>query len=230
MDIVDTSLCIMNVIEEQTELFDLFGEKGTCVVCQEDFQDGERVRALTKCQHMFHMTCIDPWLLQKSDCPLCRSTIVASPQTIYQNIRSLYTELQTNPFNAQRGILTEVLSQMEIIMNSVQPVELNLQRYFITYCLIQGILKKFPKAVQYNENITEIRTMTTNFHLNGVRRYPIDFDTHASLMRSKYIMLSEIRQRLPWQGTTRSLHKHHAIVTIHNELALNVGLQAIWQA
>jgi hypothetical protein len=220
----------MNVIEEQTELFDLFGEKGTCVVCQEDFQDGERVRALTKCQHMFHMTCIDPWLLQKSECPLCRSTILGSPQTIYQNIRNLYAELQLNPLSVPRGLLTEVLSQMEIIMNSVQPVELGLQRYFITYCLIQGILKKFPKAPQYNEKITEIRTRATNFHLNNIRPYPIDFDSHASLMRSKYRMLSEIRQRMPWQGSTRSLHRQQTIVTVHNELALITGLGAIWQA
>ena len=115
-------------------------------------------------------------------------------------------------------------------MNSVQPVELNLQRYFITYCLIQGILKKFPKALQYNENITEIRIRATNFNLNNIRSYPIDFDSHASLERSKYRMLSEIRQRMPWQGSTRSLHRQHVIVTIRNELALNVGLQAIWQA
>ena len=222
----------MNVIEDQTELFDLFGESGTCVVCQEDFNDGDRIRSLNKCKHMFHMKCIDPWLIQKSECPLCRTAIYASPQTIYQTIRSLYTELQTNSQThvLNPALLTEVLSQMEIIMNSVLPVELNLQRYFITYSLIVGILKKFPKATEYNRNNAMIRAITTNFHLNDIRPYPIEFDTHTSLVRSKDRMLNEIRQRMPWQGTSRNLHKQHQLRSIHNQFVIHTALEPIWRA
>lgn len=220
----------MNVIEDQTELFDLFGESGTCVVCQEDFSDGERVRTINKCKHMFHMNCIDPWLLQKSECPLCRAPIYASPQTIYKTIRSLYTELQLNrQTNTNPTLLAEVLSQMENIMNSVQPIEADLQRYVITYSLIVGILRKFPRALDYNQQSATIRGIITNFHLNDVRPYPIDFDTHSSLKRSKNRMLSEIREKMPWQGTTHNLHKQHQLRLIHNQLALNTVLEPIWR-
>jgi len=43
-----------------------------CSICTEDFLVGEDVRVLP-CDHKFHPTCIDPWLINVSGtCPLCR--------------------------------------------------------------------------------------------------------------------------------------------------------------
>ncbi|KAK5661512.1 hypothetical protein OQA88_11416 [Cercophora sp. LCS_1] len=43
-----------------------------CSICTEDFTVGEDVRVLP-CDHKFHPTCIDPWLINVSGtCPLCR--------------------------------------------------------------------------------------------------------------------------------------------------------------
>lgn len=56
------------------------GEKlidGTdCSVCLNEFRDGETLRLLPKCNHAFHLPCIDTWLRSHTTCPLCRAAIV----------------------------------------------------------------------------------------------------------------------------------------------------------
>ncbi|KAJ3692169.1 hypothetical protein LUZ60_012519 [Juncus effusus] len=46
-----------------------------CSVCMNLVQEGEKVRQLTDCKHLFHPECIDMWLYSHSTCPLCRSTV-----------------------------------------------------------------------------------------------------------------------------------------------------------
>ncbi|KAM7516094.1 hypothetical protein LguiA_005677 [Lonicera macranthoides] len=48
------------------------GERVCCSVCLQDFQLGETVRSLPHCHHMFHLPCIDKWLVRHGSCPLCR--------------------------------------------------------------------------------------------------------------------------------------------------------------
>ncbi|XP_074556643.1 NEP1-interacting protein-like 1 [Curcuma longa] len=51
------------------------GDKFCCSVCLQDFQFDETVRSLPHCQHLFHLPCIDSWLVRHGSCPLCRRDI-----------------------------------------------------------------------------------------------------------------------------------------------------------
>ncbi|VDP04824.1 unnamed protein product [Soboliphyme baturini] len=42
-----------------------------CPVCIEPYHPGDAVRVLI-CKHVFHKTCVDPWLLQHRTCPMCK--------------------------------------------------------------------------------------------------------------------------------------------------------------
>ncbi|XP_062167965.1 RING-H2 finger protein ATL51-like [Alnus glutinosa] len=48
-------------------------EVETCTVCLCEFKEGEEVRVLPECLHLFHVTCVDTWLISYSTCPICRA-------------------------------------------------------------------------------------------------------------------------------------------------------------
>ncbi|CAN1277197.1 RING-H2 finger protein ATL74 [Linum perenne] len=48
-----------------------------CSICLGEFLDGERIRVLPKCNHEFHVWCIDKWLALHATCPNCRRRSVA---------------------------------------------------------------------------------------------------------------------------------------------------------
>lgn len=104
----------MAALDAKTELFDLFGEEGTCTICQDDLREGERVRAVRACQHTFHATCLDPWLLSKGTCPMCRGEVIRVDQSAEvirdsnSTLQALYSALQGNRSQALNAILNQV--------------------------------------------------------------------------------------------------------------------------
>jgi hypothetical protein len=47
-----------------------------CAICLDQLRDGDQIRELW-CNHYFHVDCIDPWLLNKQSCPLCKDDVLA---------------------------------------------------------------------------------------------------------------------------------------------------------
>ncbi|KAJ1394381.1 Zinc finger, RING-type [Sesbania bispinosa] len=48
---------------------------GECPVCLSAYADGENLRQLSCCKHSFHADCINLWLGNHSNCPICRATV-----------------------------------------------------------------------------------------------------------------------------------------------------------
>ncbi|XP_066160408.1 NEP1-interacting protein 1 isoform X5 [Oryza sativa Japonica Group] len=48
---------------------------GACPICLHDFKAGEIARRLPACCHIFHLGCIDNWLLWHALCPMCRRPV-----------------------------------------------------------------------------------------------------------------------------------------------------------
>eukprot|EP00808_Paulinella_micropora_P011440 g6123.t1 len=49
----------------------------TCSICLEPRAKGERIRALP-CMHAFHADCVDKWLREKAECPVCKYNLLES--------------------------------------------------------------------------------------------------------------------------------------------------------
>ncbi|KDP40315.1 hypothetical protein JCGZ_02313 [Jatropha curcas] len=52
-----------------------------CAVCLNEFQEDEKLRIIPNCSHVFHIDCIDIWLQNNANCPLCRNSISSNPAT-----------------------------------------------------------------------------------------------------------------------------------------------------
>ena len=193
----------MDSIEEATELYDLFGESIFCAVCQEDVGEGERVRTIRQCQHGFHSSCVDRWLIKESSCPVCRRTVIKQ--------RANYTA-QTYP-----GFILAESDQND------------LQRYILAYCLADGILRKFKKAEPFRENSTNIRATLANFHLETVRPFPLDSCTRNSLFRSRNKMRGEIIRRLSLDENARAFNRIPVIGSLYRRISVAEGnIRSLW--
>ncbi|CAN0921316.1 RING-H2 finger protein ATL80 [Linum grandiflorum] len=61
-------------------------EDGGCVICLEEWEEGDECRVLPECNHVYHKVCVDGWLLtggedrhdQYRRCPICRSFVFNS--------------------------------------------------------------------------------------------------------------------------------------------------------
>ena len=64
---------ILNNLPE-TEIDDvtkLDPEKRNCVICLEDFKNGDKATVLP-CIHLFHTSCVQSWLKTQNSCPICK--------------------------------------------------------------------------------------------------------------------------------------------------------------
>ncbi|XP_058764013.1 RING-H2 finger protein ATL33-like [Vicia villosa] len=72
---------------------------GECPVCLSVFADGEEVRELSVCKHSFHSACIDLWLSNHSNCPICR-TIVTDAAAVKSSGNGRDGDVQPGPGDA----------------------------------------------------------------------------------------------------------------------------------
>ncbi|CAL4961341.1 unnamed protein product [Urochloa decumbens] len=71
------------------------GEPGAeCAICLGAVQEGEVVRALPACGHVFHVPCVDTWLASSSSCPVCRAEVEPPAQEEGAAARLVLEKLQ----------------------------------------------------------------------------------------------------------------------------------------
>ncbi|KAG8287564.1 E3 ubiquitin-protein ligase RNF126-like [Homalodisca vitripennis] len=77
-----------------------------CTVCCEDFQVREPV-SLLECAHVFHPSCIHPWLQLNTTCPVCRHDLQASenPQVSGEEGEQ-DVEMSTSDSSSDDGLFT----------------------------------------------------------------------------------------------------------------------------
>ncbi|KAF3451945.1 hypothetical protein FNV43_RR08041 [Rhamnella rubrinervis] len=82
-----------------------FKEGLECAVCLSELAQGEKARLLPKCNHGFHVDCIDMWFQSHATCPLCRNAV--APESS-DSASSAFSESDESPEeNLASGYSTE---------------------------------------------------------------------------------------------------------------------------
>ncbi|XP_077199653.1 E3 ubiquitin-protein ligase RNF149 isoform X2 [Paroedura picta] len=63
----------LHIVKHEDKGLDVDAEN--CAVCIENYKAKDAVRILP-CKHIFHKTCIDPWLLDHRTCPMCKLDVI----------------------------------------------------------------------------------------------------------------------------------------------------------
>jgi len=53
-----------------------------CVICFQDFRDGNEIGWSVECPHYFHRHCIRSWLMKNPECPCCRRNFLNNGLTV----------------------------------------------------------------------------------------------------------------------------------------------------
>ncbi|KAK8480533.1 hypothetical protein V6N13_031458 [Hibiscus sabdariffa] len=87
-----------------------------CSVCLSEFMEDESLRLLPKCNHAFHVPCIDTWLKSHSSCPLCRANISSTADAAAVSVT-----VHEGPRNV--GVSAVVYQQRNEAVSVVQDLE-----------------------------------------------------------------------------------------------------------
>ncbi|KAK4366881.1 hypothetical protein RND71_014761 [Anisodus tanguticus] len=88
-----------------------------CVICLSEFGVGEKVKVLPKCNHGFHVRCIDKWLNYHSSCPTCRNCLIETCQKIINGDTSVTTTAISSAVVHETIIRIEPLQREDVISN-----------------------------------------------------------------------------------------------------------------
>ncbi|CAN0865386.1 RING-H2 finger protein ATL78 [Linum grandiflorum] len=97
-----------------------------CVICLSEFAAGDKVKILPKCNHGFHVRCIDKWLGSHSSCPTCRHCLIDTCRKIVAGDTPVpVTEVSGGPSSSSSNgnEMTSTLTPAEGVVITMPPME-----------------------------------------------------------------------------------------------------------
>ncbi|KAF8401866.1 hypothetical protein HHK36_012813 [Tetracentron sinense] len=177
-----------------------------CAVCLNEFQEEEKLRVLPNCTHAFHIDCIDIWLQNNANCPLCRSSISSTarfPNDLIVAPRSSPQDLQ--PFNENLIAGDEDYVVIELREESggdrqrergnsgeISVPSISLSPRKLDQRLGNKKLRKFHHVSSMGDECIDVRAKDDQFSIQPIRR---SFSMDSSADPQLYLSVQEIIQQ-----------------------------------
>lgn len=130
----------------------------TCVICHEAMEPYHEVVKPTKCDHTFHAICINIWLANYRNCPLCRRRISLATQMPWRTL-----------FKTALLISTEMA----------------IERAAYTYNFLSLMLRRFTTAAQWDEARDIIIIASEKFEIGTIKLPFLDLSNRTVAKREK---------------------------------------------
>ncbi|OIT20706.1 PREDICTED: RING-H2 finger protein ATL16-like [Nicotiana attenuata] len=161
-----------------------------CAVCLNEFQENEKLRVIPNCAHIFHIDCIDVWLQNNANCPLCRNSISSTITNLFPldpiiDPSSTPQDPNLDNFRDEDYVVIEISNTNQIPTNPslVRNQErLNSRR--------KG--KKFSHVTSMGDECINIRNKDDEFAIQPIRR---SFSMDSATDRQLYVAVQEIIQQ-----------------------------------
>ncbi|KAE8667983.1 RING-H2 finger protein ATL1 [Hibiscus syriacus] len=196
--------------------FDKESKEGSlceCAVCLNEFEVDEKLRMIPNCSHVFHIDCIDVWLQNNANCPLCRTSIsshgrfqadpVVAPSSTPQDSNP-YTEtiingdedfvvIEIGNNNPSRSTHQTLLGAQERLNLENSAAELSIRSispppWKSDQRLLTKRARKFYKGTSMGDECIDIRDKDEQFAIQPIRR-SISMDSSAD--RQLFIAVQE---------------------------------------
>lgn len=185
-----------------------------CAVCLNEFQEDEKLRIIPNCSHVFHVDCIDVWLQNNANCPLCRTSIssnttrfpfdqIVAPSSSPQNPTPgspnggdqdyVVIELTNENNPADQALMLGVqerLNSEELSVRSISPSPRKLEQ--IRSFVPKKARKFHYKVSSMGDECIDIRCKDEQFFIQPLRR---SFSMDSSADRQLYLAVQEAVQQ-----------------------------------
>ncbi|CAG7883572.1 unnamed protein product [Brassica rapa] len=141
-------------------------EKLCCSICLVDYEAEDAVTHLPRCNHLFHINCIEPWLLSGHlTCPLCRSFVFSSPSSPTHNNPDSAVPTKMSPQPPQRiGLpwpeLNDGLTYKDVVSSSDSELRTVSDFYYSKY------KSSAPLLGFYSSSLLLYSSSTFSFFIN----------------------------------------------------------------
>ncbi len=110
-------------------------EFGTCSICQEDPKYGDLIWHLVACNHIYHKSCIEPWVERSTTCPTCRQSferpsIEADKNLFQKTLAYVFTlkivnTLLISEYKRELPTIREIISKYKLNGIKMNPADIN---------------------------------------------------------------------------------------------------------
>ncbi|XP_043693958.1 RING-H2 finger protein ATL16-like [Telopea speciosissima] len=172
-----------------------------CAVCLNEFQEAEKLRVLPNCRHAFHIDCIDIWLQNNANCPLCRSYISSTTRIPTDQIISPTTSPEDPiPFTGsivgsdEDFVVIDLRDEQSVTGDSGELSEqsISLSPRKLEQRLVPKKARKLHHMSSMGDECIDVREKDDQFSIQPIRR-SISMDSSAH--RQLYLSVQEIIQQ-----------------------------------